>query len=81
MAPFALIGVDYAGIKTPQFQFTHLHGADPFLDIEMASTGILFSRDGTGSLQRTMVVTSCNDPGASVCLLTIHVVYRPMATV
>ncbi|KAE9319866.1 hypothetical protein PF008_g18161 [Phytophthora fragariae] len=39
MAPFALIGVDYAGIKTPQFQFTHLHGADPFLDIEMASTG------------------------------------------
>ncbi|CCH61819.1 hypothetical protein TBLA_0F02800 [Henningerozyma blattae CBS 6284] len=30
---------DYVGTKVPQFSFTRLAGADPFLGVEMASTG------------------------------------------
>lgn len=30
---------DYVGVKVPQFSFTRLAGADPFLGVEMASTG------------------------------------------
>ncbi|ANB15414.1 carbamoyl-phosphate synthase (glutamine-hydrolyzing) CPA2 [Sugiyamaella lignohabitans] len=30
---------DYVAIKVPQFSFTRLAGADPFLGVEMASTG------------------------------------------
>jgi len=31
--------LDYVGVKAPQFSFTRLHGADPVLGVEMASTG------------------------------------------
>jgi carbamoyl-phosphate synthase large subunit len=31
--------LDYVGVKAPQFSFTRLHGADPTLGVEMASTG------------------------------------------
>ena len=30
---------DYVATKVPQFSFTRLAGADPFLGVEMASTG------------------------------------------
>ncbi len=30
---------DYVGVKAPQFSFSRLHGADPVLGVEMASTG------------------------------------------
>ena len=30
---------DYVGVKSPQFSFSRLHGADPVLSVEMASTG------------------------------------------
>jgi carbamoyl-phosphate synthase large subunit len=30
---------DYVAIKVPQFSWTRLPGADPFLGVEMASTG------------------------------------------
>ncbi len=30
---------DYVGVKSPQFSFSRLHGADPLLSVEMASTG------------------------------------------
>jgi carbamoyl-phosphate synthase large subunit len=30
---------DYVAIKVPQFSWTRLGGADPFLGVEMASTG------------------------------------------
>jgi len=30
---------DYVAVKVPQFSFTRLAGADPFLGVEMASTG------------------------------------------
>ena len=32
-------GLDYVGVKAPQFSFTRLQGADPTLGVEMASTG------------------------------------------
>ncbi|GAB9467935.1 Carbamoyl-phosphate synthase, large subunit [Globisporangium polare] len=37
--PIALTDIDYVGVKAPQFSFTRLHGADPTLGVEMASTG------------------------------------------
>ncbi|MBD3310734.1 carbamoyl-phosphate synthase (glutamine-hydrolyzing) large subunit, partial [Candidatus Woesearchaeota archaeon] len=33
------LDLDYVGVKAPQFSFTRLHGADPILRVEMASTG------------------------------------------
>ena len=33
------IDLDYVGVKAPQFSFSRLHGADPVLGVEMASTG------------------------------------------
>ncbi|MBI3035661.1 carbamoyl-phosphate synthase (glutamine-hydrolyzing) large subunit [Candidatus Woesearchaeota archaeon] len=33
------LDMDYVGIKAPQFSFSRLHGADPVLSVEMASTG------------------------------------------
>ncbi|MEK6984514.1 MAG: carbamoyl-phosphate synthase (glutamine-hydrolyzing) large subunit [Nanoarchaeota archaeon] len=33
------IDLDYVGVKAPQFSFSRLHGADPVLSVEMASTG------------------------------------------
>jgi carbamoyl-phosphate synthase large subunit len=31
--------LDYVGVKAPQFSFTRIKGADPILNVEMASTG------------------------------------------
>ena len=36
VSPFEL---NHVGIKAPQFSFSRLHGADPVLSVEMASTG------------------------------------------
>ena len=33
------LNLDYVGVKAPQFSFSRLHGADPVLSVEMASTG------------------------------------------
>jgi len=33
------LDLDYVGVKAPQFSFSRLHGADPVLNVEMASTG------------------------------------------
>jgi len=33
------VDLDYVGVKAPQFSFSRLHGADPVLGVEMASTG------------------------------------------
>tara|TARA_Y100000031_G_scaffold157154_1_gene216836 strand:+ start:5405 stop:8440 length:3036 start_codon:yes stop_codon:yes gene_type:complete len=33
------LDLDYVGVKAPQFSFSRLHGADPILSVEMASTG------------------------------------------
>ena len=33
------LGVNYVGVKAPQFSFMRLEGADPTLGVEMASTG------------------------------------------
>ncbi|MBN2087683.1 carbamoyl-phosphate synthase (glutamine-hydrolyzing) large subunit [Candidatus Peregrinibacteria bacterium] len=36
---YQTVDLDYVGIKTPQFSFPRLKGADPVLGVEMASTG------------------------------------------
>ena len=33
------MSMNYVGVKAPQFSFSRLHGADPVLGVEMASTG------------------------------------------
>ncbi|MCK4859499.1 MAG: carbamoyl-phosphate synthase large subunit, partial [Candidatus Omnitrophica bacterium] len=38
-ARYNTIDLDYVGVKAPQFSFSRLHGADPVLGVEMASTG------------------------------------------
>lgn len=61
-APMDLMRVkrDYVAIKVPQFSWTRLAGADPYLGVEMASTGEIacFGKDLTEaywtSLQSTM---------------------------
>ncbi len=35
----SFIEFDFVGVKAPQFSFTRLHGADPTMGVEMASTG------------------------------------------
>jgi carbamoyl-phosphate synthase large subunit len=34
-----VLELDYVGVKVPMFSFGRLHGADPLLGVEMASTG------------------------------------------
>jgi carbamoyl-phosphate synthase large subunit len=34
-----VLDLDYVGVKVPMFSFGRLHGADPLLGVEMASTG------------------------------------------
>lgn len=38
-AKYNTLDLDYVGVKAPQFSFSRLHGADPVLSVEMASTG------------------------------------------
>jgi carbamoyl-phosphate synthase large subunit len=38
-APFETLELDYVGVKTPQFSYHRLKGADPVAHVEMASTG------------------------------------------
>ncbi|KAF0269725.1 hypothetical protein FOG48_01149 [Hanseniaspora uvarum] len=51
---------DYVAVKSPQFSFNRLAGADPFLSVEMASTGEVCSLGKNlndaywGSIQSTM---------------------------
>jgi carbamoyl-phosphate synthase large subunit len=37
--PFETLELDYVGVKTPQFSYKRLKGADPVANVEMASTG------------------------------------------
>ncbi len=41
------IDLDYVGVKSPQFSFSRLKGADPILSVEMASTGEVGCIGGT----------------------------------
>ena len=36
---YKTLDLDHVGVKAPQFSFSRLHGADPVLGVEMASTG------------------------------------------
>ena len=38
-ASFETLELDYVGVKTPQFSYKRLKGADPVANVEMASTG------------------------------------------
>jgi carbamoyl-phosphate synthase large subunit len=38
-APFETLELDYVGVKTPQFSYNRLKGANPVAHVEMASTG------------------------------------------
>jgi carbamoyl-phosphate synthase large subunit len=38
-APYETLELDYVGVKSPQFSYNRLKGADPVAGVEMASTG------------------------------------------
>ena len=38
-APASAVDLEWVGVKAAQFSFSRLHGADPILGVEMASTG------------------------------------------
>ncbi|PWY73709.1 large subunit of carbamoyl-phosphate synthase [Aspergillus heteromorphus CBS 117.55] len=64
---------DYLATKVPQFSWTRLAGADPFLGVEMASTGEIacFGKDVVeaywASMQSTMNFR-CPEPGEGILL-------------
>ncbi len=39
LRPYETLELDYVGVKTPQFSYHRLKGADPVAHVEMASTG------------------------------------------
>ena len=51
--------MDYVGVKVAQFSFTRLHGADPTLGVEMASTGEVacYARDVHTAYLRALQAT------------------------
>jgi len=65
---------NYAVVKSPQFSFARLEGADPVLRVEMASTGEVacFGRDSREALLKSISAsTSFGQNGAKAALLCL----------
>ncbi|MFH1133343.1 MAG: carbamoyl-phosphate synthase (glutamine-hydrolyzing) large subunit [Nanoarchaeota archaeon] len=64
--------LDYVGVKAPQFSFTRLHGADPVLGVEMASTGEVacLGDDVREAFLKALLATGFSLPKRSVLLST-----------
>ncbi|MSP61787.1 MAG: carbamoyl-phosphate synthase (glutamine-hydrolyzing) large subunit [Myxococcales bacterium] len=62
--------LDYVAVKAPQFSFRRLHGADPVLGVEMASTGEVacFGDDADEALLKAMMATGFHFPKKGVLL-------------
>ncbi|KAG2530656.1 hypothetical protein JM18_001304 [Phytophthora kernoviae] len=71
--PIALIDIDYVGVKAPQFSFTRLHGADPSLGVEMASTGEVacFGTDMHEAYLKALLSAGFNMPKEKKVLISI----------
>jgi carbamoyl-phosphate synthase large subunit len=64
------VDLDYVAVKAPMFSFSRLHGADPFLGVEMASTGEVgcFGDDLHEALLHALLATGFRVPRAGVLL-------------
>ena len=60
------------GVKAPQFSFARLHGADPILGVEMASTGEVgcFGEDVHEALLKSMLSVGYKIPQKNILLST-----------
>ncbi len=64
------LDLDYVGVKVPMFSFSRVHGADPMLGVEMASTGEVgcLGRNLQESLLLGMLATGFRLPVRGVLL-------------
>ncbi len=69
---YKTLDLDYVGVKAPQFSFSRLHGADPVLGVEMASTGEVacFGENLHDAFLKAMISVGFQLPKKSI-LLTI----------
>ncbi|MBI4994567.1 carbamoyl-phosphate synthase (glutamine-hydrolyzing) large subunit [Candidatus Peregrinibacteria bacterium] len=67
---FHTLDIEYVGVKTPQFSFSRLKGADPVLGVEMASTGEVacFGDDLYEALLKAMISVGFTLPEKNICL-------------
>ncbi|MEW6614397.1 MAG: carbamoyl-phosphate synthase (glutamine-hydrolyzing) large subunit [Thermodesulfobacteriota bacterium] len=68
----SFFGLEYCGVKAPQFSFTRLHGADPVTGVEMASTGEVgcIGEDFEGAFLKSLISVGFKFPIKSVLLST-----------
>ena len=66
------IDLDYVGVKSPQFSFSRLKGADPILSVEMASTGEVgcLGRDINDAFLKSFLSVGYNIPNKSILFST-----------
>ncbi len=65
-----ILDLDYVGIKTSQFSFSRLKGADPLASVEMASTGEVgcFGDDVYEAFMKSVISTGMKIPQRSILI-------------
>src|SRR5207249_4131658 len=60
--------MSYVGVKSPQFSFSRIKGADPILRVEMTSTGEVasFGEDVYEAFLKSLIATGVALPSKSV---------------
>ena len=64
------LDLDYVGVKSPQFSFSRLRGADPVLSVEMSSTGEVgcFGKNLEEAFLKSMISTGFRIPKKKIFL-------------
>ncbi|MBN1494684.1 carbamoyl-phosphate synthase (glutamine-hydrolyzing) large subunit [Candidatus Peregrinibacteria bacterium] len=67
---YKTLDLDYVGLKAPQFSFSRLHGADPVLGVEMASTGEVatFGKNIEAAFLKSMIAVGFTMPKKNILL-------------
>jgi carbamoyl-phosphate synthase large subunit len=67
---YQTLDLDHVGVKVPQFSFSRLHGADPVLSVEMASTGEVacFGEDFEEAFLKAMISAGFKIPQKNILL-------------
>jgi len=67
---YKTLDLDYVGLKAPQFSFSRLHGADPVLGVEMASTGEVacFGNNVEAAFLKSMISVGFTIPKKNILL-------------
>ena len=74
-----IMKIDYVVVKSPQFSFSRLKGADPRLGVEMASTGEVacFGRDRSDALMTSLLSSGFKIPKRGVFISLEQETDRP----